>query len=103
MSTEVEVFEVVSGYDKSKNPTKIKVRYMTVGEIKQLNYGHAKWVNYQGMMRDCKINGKVKTWKTRPNDVTVPCKYGLYESFYIGFTEKGGWFANRLVVVINED
>jgi hypothetical protein len=26
-----------------------------------------------------KVNGKPKTWKTRPDNVEVPIKYGLYE------------------------
>lgn len=26
-----------------------------------------------------KVNGRPKTWKTRPDDVSVPIKYGLYE------------------------
>lgn len=29
--------------------------------------------------RRAKVNGKPQTWKTRPNDVRVPMKYGMYE------------------------
>lgn len=28
-------------------------------------------------------NGKTKTWKTRPDDFRIPCKYGLYQYLYI--------------------
>jgi len=35
---------------------------------------------------ECRVSGKVKTWKTRPNDWYVPVKYGLYENAYIGTT-----------------
>lgn len=35
-------------------------------------------------VRHFRVSGKVKTWKTRPNDVKVPIKYGLYCSAYVG-------------------
>lgn len=31
-------------------------------------------------------NGAPKLWKTRPNDIRVPYKYGLYEYGYFGST-----------------
>lgn len=31
----------------------------------------------------CRVNGKCKTWKTRPNDFKLPVKHGLYNCFYI--------------------
>lgn len=40
-----------------------------------------------GEPRTAKVNGKPKVWKTRPNDVKVPIKVGLYLYFYIGTTE----------------
>ena len=30
-----------------------------------------------------KVNGKPKLWKTRPAEVRIPWKYGLYEYGYI--------------------
>lgn len=30
-----------------------------------------------------KVNGKVKTWKTRPNEVKIPVKHGLYAYDYV--------------------
>lgn len=30
-----------------------------------------------------RVNGAVKTWKTRPNDWELPCKYGLKECFRV--------------------
>lgn len=35
-------------------------------------------------VREFRVSGKPKTWKTRPNDVKVPVKYGLYENAYLG-------------------
>lgn len=33
-----------------------------------------------------RVNGAPKLWKTRPNDIRVPYKYGLYEYGYFGST-----------------
>jgi len=30
-----------------------------------------------------RVNGKCKTWVTRPNEFRLPVKYGLYECGYI--------------------
>ena len=30
-----------------------------------------------------RVTGKCQTWKARPNDFSLPVKYGLYESFRI--------------------
>lgn len=35
-------------------------------------------------VRKFKVNGTPKTWKTRPDDVKVPIKYGMYEYAYLG-------------------
>ena len=31
----------------------------------------------------CRVNGKCKTWKTRPEMFQLPVKHGLYTCFYI--------------------
>lgn len=38
-----------------------------------------------------RVNGKVKTWKTKPNDFRIPMKYGFNSCFYIGNKEYSGW------------
>lgn len=38
-----------------------------------------------GTARQCKVNGRVRTWKRDPNRIEVPIKYGLYE--YGTFTQ----------------
>ena len=35
-------------------------------------------------VREFRVSGAPKTWKTRPNDIKVPIKYGLYDHAYIG-------------------
>lgn len=32
---------------------------------------------------EARRNGATKTWKTRPGEFRIPCKYGMYEYFYI--------------------
>lgn len=39
----------------------------------------------------CRVNGKCKTWKTRPNDFRLPVKYGLRECFYITPDNAADW------------
>lgn len=39
-------------------------------------------------VREFRVSGKPKTWKTRPNDVKVPIKYGLYDSAYLGTVDQ---------------
>ena len=74
---------ILSGGGKGKT---VDVVPMTIEELKRLSSGEHVLVftGYFGRNRNTgvvhvKVNGKPKTWKTRPNDVTVPIKYGLYE------------------------
>lgn len=67
---------IVSGERKG---TQIEVVPMGIDELKQLSYGQrVLCMGHNGIIH-VKVNGKPKTWKTRPDDVTVPVKYGLYE------------------------
>lgn len=73
-----ETLDLVDGYDRNKVKRVLKVRRLTLDEIKALS-GHAGIIANDGTYRLVKINGAVKTWKTRPNEVSVPVKYGLRE------------------------
>ena len=42
--------------------------------------------NADGTCVRWRVNGKVKTWKTRPGEFKIPVKHGLYDYGYI--TEK---------------
>jgi hypothetical protein len=33
-----------------------------------------------------RVSGKCQTWKTRPQEFSIPVKYGLYESSYLTHT-----------------
>lgn len=38
-----------------------------------------------------RVNGQVKTWKTRPDKFSIPMKYGLKDCFYITEANAGDW------------
>ncbi len=65
---------------------------MTIEQAKNLRYGqvitHTERKNADGTPLRAKVNGKPKTWKTRPDAVQIPVKRGLYEFGYVG-TESG--------------
>ena len=60
---------------------------MTLTEAKKLRRGQIVYLKGEhdsdGSPSKCKVNGKVQTWKTRPAEVKVPVKRGLYEYGYI--------------------
>lgn len=47
--------------------------------------------NSKGGPLYCRVNGKCKTWKTRPEEFSLPVKYGLYTYFYIGHHNAADW------------
>lgn len=55
---------------------------ITVEEAKGLKPGdilyHAVNRNADGTAQRWRVNGKVRTWKTRPNEVQVPVKHGMW-------------------------
>ena len=53
--------------------------------------------NRDGSPLRARVNGKVKTWKTRPEDFRVPMKYGLRDCFYITPTNAIDWTTNETV------
>ena len=73
---------VYSGYGKNAQP--FEVRSMTFEEILNAS-GHIEVLDMAGLCRTVKVNGKVKTWKTRPMDCELSFKYGLYEFGKIKF------------------
>jgi hypothetical protein len=44
---------------------------------------HAFLTNRDGSALRCRVNGRCKTWKTRPQRFRLPVKYGLKTCFYI--------------------
>ncbi len=63
-----------------------------------------QFLDPQGNVRDCRVSGRPKTWKTRPGHVRVPIKYGMYESSYAeSYGEPGDpvmlWDTNQPILV----
>lgn len=60
---------------------------MTFDEAKGLKYGqiiyHLRWTNADGTPQRWMVNGKVKLWKTRPNDIEIPIKRGMWQFSYL--------------------
>ena len=46
-------------------------------------FNHVTEKNADGTPLRCRVNGKCKTWKTRPAEFKLPVKHGLYNCFYI--------------------
>lgn len=60
---------------------------ITLEQAKKLEVGtilyHVSNRNSDGTAQRWKVNGKPKTWKTRPDEVRVPLKHGLYAFDYL--------------------
>jgi hypothetical protein len=54
-------------------------------------FHHVTLKNADGTPARCRVNGKCKTWKTRPNEFSLPVKYGLKECFYITEVNAASW------------
>lgn len=53
---------------------------------------HKTKSNADGTPMRCRVNGKCKTWKTRPEDYRLPVKYGMYQCFYITPENAEEWY-----------
>lgn len=72
--------QIYCGYDRNKNKVSKRFRFMTIGEARNLKYGDTvSFIDKNGLYRNCKVNGKPRTWKREPERILVPVKYGLYE------------------------
>jgi hypothetical protein len=62
-------------------------RHITLNQAKKLRVGqtlyHLKHKNADGTAQRWRVNGKVKTWKTKPHKVQVPIKHGMYAYDYL--------------------
>jgi len=69
---------------------------MTINAAKQLTRGqwlHNKTLK-QNRGKDCfrvRVNGQPQTWKTRPDEVRVPVKWGYYNTGQLRQYDLAGW------------
>ena len=54
---------------------------MTLQEAKALKHGDV--IIYNENKSRWRVNGKTKLWKTRPNEIRIPLKHGLYDYGYL--------------------
>ena len=66
---------------------------MPVNKVEAITHDH---FHYHGMSRDgqprCynwRRNGRTQIWKSRPDDFSIPLKYGLYEYCRLEFKAAG--------------
>lgn len=55
-------------------------------------FWHVSMKNADGTPVRCRVNGKCKTWKTRPNEFRLPVKHGLRDCFYITESNASEWY-----------
>ena len=56
---------------------------------------HKTLKNKDGSSVRCRVNGQLKTWKTRPDDFRLPVKYGLRVCFYITPVNAADWTIDK--------
>ena len=72
------------------------IQNLTLADISNISHRsvlkHKVLKNKDGSALRCRINGKIKTWKTRPGEFQVPVKHGLRDCFYITQTTISDWY-----------
>jgi len=58
-------------------------------------FHHVSEKNADGTPLRVRVNGKCKTWKTRPNEFALPVKYGLYGHGKITHNNCDEWLVGR--------
>lgn len=70
---------------------------LTVARAKRLRLGDIiceyDAFNADGTPRRWRVSGQPKTWKTRPDEVRVPVKYGLRGTGYVDERNVGRFFS----------
>lgn len=67
--------------DRRVNPKQVEYRLLTFEECKKLT-GHCYILDQNRRIAKVLITS-VRTWKTRPDEIEIRCKYGLYEYFTV--------------------
>lgn len=90
--------------DRRKNPESVEYEYLTFDECKALaSESHCHVLDKNGKICQVKITS-VKTWKTRPNELLIGWKFGMYEyGKYPVYFELGKCSNNLFVRIIEHD
>jgi hypothetical protein len=78
-----EEFQVPDAYDRHKARRTLTVRRLTDAEIYDLpqHIHRVKLICNDGQLRDVRMNGTIKRWKTMPDRISIPLKVGFREAF----------------------
>lgn len=82
---------------KGKEYAELARLYATIAPVPAINelegkrFWHRSLTDSRGFPMKCHANGKLKTWKTRPNDFQLPVKYGVRQCFYITPSNVKDW------------
>lgn len=99
-SLAIEIVECMAMHtgEPKKELLRLGCLYAAVGPAitaDNVGYYHEFWHrtarNSDGSPVRCRVNGKVKLWKTRPTEFILPVKYGLRECFYINRVNAAEW------------
>jgi hypothetical protein len=79
---------VIARNDRKKNPTMIEVKELSFDELLQIKHGqHIEVLAWNDYLSTVKVTS-IDTWKRRPDDMTIHCKFGLYDYFTIRVTNR---------------
>ncbi len=82
---------------KGKEYIELAHLYATIAPVPAINelegkrFWHRSLTDSRGFPMKCHSNGKLKTWKTRPNDFQLPVKYSVRQCFYITPSNINDW------------
>jgi len=60
-----------------------QVTLETLQSSRVSEFWHRSQRNADGTPVRCRVNGKLKTWKTRPDSFRLPVKHGIKQCFYL--------------------
>jgi hypothetical protein len=58
-------------------------------------FHHHSATNADGSPARCRVTGRVKTWRTRPDEFRIPVKHGMRNSFYITHDNAHEWMVGH--------
>ena len=97
-----ETYEIrlINYEGKGKNRKEIvtiqKYARLSLDDMKQISQGdRIDFLSRQGAIKQVTVTS-IKTWKTRPNDIRLGLKYGLYEYSYA--TIENGYYSGEILV-----
>jgi len=96
----MDSFQLPDGYDRHKTRRQLTVRRLTDAEIYDLpqHIHRVKLICNDGQLRDVRMNGSIRRWKTMPDRISIPLKVGFREAFRLDLLD-----ARRDLVMVVED